>query len=290
MKKVFLSTLVFVGLLFGSCSNGESIDIMDNNEMISETTYSKEELRNLDFEQIGIHHNEGLDYVYKKIKLNPSLLTEENNNIINEFIFDNTELYLNNTEYFNGFDIEILSNIRPETSFATTEEFVLNLENIISDNLSSPIALQYLNDINNVYDNYSSVQNYSSSIAVNALRSIENSIVNDLEITTNEYTILRSVIVTGIYSLQYWEENTAKWEDLNSHPQPQAKGDWQWFKGAVKNMAVADAYGAGAGLIIGGISSIWSGPGVVVGAAAGAVGYGMNASGIAGIREVIESL
>lgn len=272
-----------------SCNNDESVINNDETVFSKSINSLNEELRNINFEQIGILHNEGLDYIYDKILLSPSVLNE-NDNVVNQFIFDKTEEYLQDTEYFNGFDTGILPLIRFGNTYATSEDLILFLENEITNNLLSTEANDYLVDINNIYDSYASIEGYSSINAINSLRIIEQSVQNNSTITTNEYAILRSVIVTGIYSLQYWEDNMSKWESLNiTYSTTSSKGDWQWFKGAIKNMAVADAYGAGVGLVVGGISSIWSGPGILIGAAAGAVGYGLNASGVTGVRELVKS-
>lgn len=62
MRNVFLSTMVFLGLLLGSCSKEDSVELENYNStsVLDKGIESNEDLRNLDFEQIGIHHNEGL--------------------------------------------------------------------------------------------------------------------------------------------------------------------------------------------------------------------------------------
>lgn len=168
----------------------------------------------------------------------------------------------------------------------------MDFKNEIEQKLNSSDSKVYFTNINEVFNEYANVEFYTSENAINNLRNIESNISYNANISTNEYVILRTMISTGIYSLQYWETNHHKWENLSTSTNQQAKNkvDWKWLKGAAKNMAIADAYGAGVGCIAGGIFAIWSGPGVVIGAAAGAVGMGMNGSAVAGVRELVKRL
>jgi len=128
-----------------------------------------------------------------------------------------------------------------------------------------------------------------SSTIIN-FREIESKIKTDKGLSDKEYVILRSILVTPTYSLNYWNENLNKWMSLNTKSKStfSAKSDdWGWFSDSLGDMAVADAYGAGVGAVVGFVSSFWSGPGALVSTAAAAIGYGLNASGLTGVRAVL---
>jgi len=113
--------------------------------------------------------------------------------------------------------------------------------------------------------------------------------MNQLTIPLEDLVLLRSLIATLNASLSYWSQNLYEWQDLNNNNNFKQKSrDWGWFRATIKKMGVADAYGAGVGAVVGFVSSLASGPGVVIGTLAGAVGYGMNASALQGVRELLQ--
>ena len=288
MKKYFLLPFIMIGLLFTSCQNDEN-NFVENpnteNVTLNNRIHSSSYFNDFNFEMIGIEHNNGLELIYQKFyNLNIENLSQEE---INNTIFSETDLFISNNRNFYNFDNEILSLIRPNTNNISNEQFISELEIMLLQNFSSQFIINEFNKVNNILTNYASIENYSANQAVVELRLIENNIVrSEIEFDEIEYVAMRSFLSTCINSLTYWNKNFNKWTELNPNFQTMGR-DWGWFKQSIKKMAVADAYGAGAGAVVGFFSSVASGPGVLIGTAAGAVGYGMNSSAVAGIRELL---
>jgi len=288
MKKYFLLPFIMIGLLFTSCQNDENNFVENPNKenlTLNNRIHSSSYFNDFNFEVIGIEHNNGLELIYQKFyNLNIENLSQEE---INNTIFLETDLFISNNRNFDNFDNEILNFIRPNTNNISNEQFISELEIILLQDFSSQFIIDEFNKVNAILTNYASIENYSANQAVVELRLIENNIVrSEIEFDEIEYVAMRSFLSTCINSLTYWDKNFNKWTELNPNFQTMVR-DWGWFKQSIKKMAVADAYGAGAGAVVGFFSSVASGPGVLIGTAAGAVGYGMNSSAVAGIRELL---
>jgi hypothetical protein len=289
MKKVFLNVLLFMGLFFISCSNENEINeqfSVQSDSTILQRINSNSYFNNYDFELIGIEHNKGLEAIYSQLE-SFDFLNSSQNDLYNE-IFEETQNFLLNNNNFDKLDSDLLSQLKPSVS---SSNLITDMKNNLFSELTSNFLKEEVNKIENIFNDFKTIENYNSTSVIRDIRLIEENI-NKSEIVFNdkEYVAVRAFISTSIHSLNYWEANINKWYELNPNSNQTFGRGWGWFKNAIGNMAVADAYGAGVGLVVGFVSSIASGPGVLVGTAAGAVGYGMNASALQGVRELHNSL
>jgi|SRR5690554_515704 len=281
-NKYIFRLVAILTLIFGvySCNETDSIENSEAQRKIISTEY----LLNFDYDIVGYHHNKGLEYIYEQ--LNNNIEGKDNNEIYN-LVFASAEDYITQEEEFGGVSNDILNLIRPATNHNSNEDYISYLETKILADFSTDFSQEQFININNIFNNFVSIENYTSDNVIENLKIIEENIIgNNERLEIEEYVLLRSLISTGIYSVKYWEENLTKWENLNSNNIASKRG-WGWFKETIKKMAVADAYGAGVGAVVGAVTSAPTGPGIVVGAAAGAVGYGMNSSAVAGVRELL---
>ena len=280
MKKIFLTTVILSSLFFNSCSNENDINEINSVEQDSSLSYkinSNSYFNDYNFDIIGEEHNKGLENIYLALET-----IDLNNDGTNE-IFETSKHFLLENKNFKNLDENLLDNLEPDTS---SNNLIFDLESELNSNISSDYLKIVIDDIKDVFNNYKTIENYSSDSVITELRIIENNIIDSKNIFNDkEYVAVRSVISTSIHSLKYWEVNIDKWNNLMNDNQTSGRG-WGWFKETIGDMAVADAYGAGVGAVVGFVSSVATGPGVLVGTAAGAVGYGMNASALQGIRSL----
>ncbi|WP_133713119.1 hypothetical protein [Myroides indicus] len=263
-------TSVFV---FSSCSSDKDFSL----EKKSNHSY-KEKSIDLDF--IGERHNRGLEYIYNEITekgisfdIDSYSESYDKINTITENYFeysnidDTKEVY-----FFNKKDIDVFLN--EKINFGVDAKHILKQYNLLFDN-DDELDVTY-RKMSNLNDELEFL--YSNSLLFD-----------------KEYLILKSYMVTGLYSLQYWGQNIDNWIlniDRNIERKTnrnQIKSwDWNRFKRAVKNMAKADARGAGVGLVGGFVFGSAADPaGTVLGAAGGAVAMGMNGSAVAGVVELL---
>lgn len=289
MKKVFLIVLLFMGLFFISCSNENDINeqfSVQSDSTILQRINSNSYFNNYDFEFIGIGHNKGLEAIYSRLE-SFDFLNSSQNDLYNE-IFEETQDFLLNNNNFDKLDSDLLSQLKPNVS---SSNLITDMKDNLYSGLTSNFLKEEVNKIENIFNDFKTIENYNSASVIRDIRMIEENIgKSEIDFNDKEYVAVRAFISTSIHSLTYWEANINKWYELNPNSNQTFGRGWGWFKNAIGNMAVADAYGAGVGAVVGFVSSIASGPGVLVGTAAGAVGYGMNASALQGVRELHNSL
>ncbi|MCS4238689.1 hypothetical protein M2306_001071 [Myroides gitamensis] len=272
MKK---SLATFLGLfIFVSCSSDQNISKGDEAQLNS---------KNIEFNlnYIGEEHNKGLNYIYNKISSSNYTFDIEDYSKSYYDINNVTEEYLNYSNidkskkvyFYNKKDIDVF--LLQKINFSSNAKKILNDYNILfdsDDNLD--VVNQKMKDLNKELD-----FSYSKKLLFD-----------------KEYLILKSYMITGQYSLDYWGKNIDNWitnidrniEKSKTSNKYQTKSwDWDRFKRAAKNMAKADARGAAVGAVGGLIFGSAAGPGgTVLGAAGGAVAFGMNGSAVAGAVEL----
>jgi len=256
----------------------------------------RKELTNFDFKKIGSMHNDGLNFVLKDLrtKKNKKSLSKGDIDYV-ELIFDDTENYLRSNTDFTYISENIYTELSDSKYLLLQNQenvdyqIINNLKNEISVLLISSFGHENFININNLLERFETEEAYTLSDLQIDLNQIDYNIMNQLTIPLEDLVLLRSLIATLNASLSYWSQNLYEWQDLNNNNNFKQKSrDWGWFRATIKKMGVADAYGAGVGAVVGFVSSLASGPGVVIGTLAGAVGYGMNASALQGVRELLQ--
>lgn len=271
-------------------SHSDSLELKQSNPNINSLTIlEKPDLENnftdYDFNSVGIKHNEGLSYIYLQLKnLNFTDMTPED---IYAEIFNNTERFLLNDKDFKDIEQNLLVKLRPDLS---SSELIPSLKNNLTSKISSTFLREKINSFENIFNKFIEIEHYTSMQVTRDLKSIDNDIKELYHSLDNkEYVAVRALIATAISSIDYWELNLVNWSNLGK-TNSGSKHGWSWFKKTIGKMAVADAYGAAVGAVVGFVSTIGTGPGALVGMGAGAVGYGLNSSAVAGVREFVISL
>jgi len=227
------------------------------------------------YEEVGIQHNKGLDFVYNYLsvqKTKENLINAKNILTISE---QGTYKFLqeNNLLIDKNVDIAIKEASVPFKIYKSNLQNNLksgNLEHLWPDNVDSlltNIQKQYLNELNDIINNYQNNLNAMLS-EINKLE------VNINEnVSVNEQPILLSSCAIARHSFQYWHDNIDKWNELLSNSPLKSTKSFSW--GEVGKNDVAYGVGGGvAGAIVGGSVSIGvlTLPGWAAGAIGGAVG------------------
>ncbi|MDO9511781.1 MAG: hypothetical protein Q7J34_08475 [Bacteroidales bacterium] len=252
-KKTSILVLFMLTVLFG-CEN----------DMINDKTATSPSLKNdiSELETFGIEHNQGLDYIYKRLVI----------------AIDSSRLVLDSSSY-----IDLLEFVQ-----ASTHDFFIKNENIlISDNSyqankSADFSFSWVVNSNlnqNLWD--VSVDSYLTAKQKELLTVLSNAVYDtNLDIDTtllifdqvyrtaitdcssNELVVIIAAIEIGTNSLLYWNKNHEAWINLF---QPSCKSWFNW-----KKVAGSDIQGAVTGGVTGGITG--------AGAGIGALGGGLGAS------------
>jgi len=227
------------------------------------------------YEEVGIQHNKGLDFVYNYLsvqKTKENLINAKNILTISE---QGTYKFLqeNNLLIDKNVDIAIKEASVPFKIYKSNLQNNLksgNLEHLWPDNVDSlltNIQKQYLNELNDIINNYQNNLNAMLS-EINKLE------VNINEnVSVNEQPILLSSCAIARHSFQYWHDNIDKWNELLSNSPLKSTKSFSW--GEVGKNDVAYGVGGGvAGAIVGGSVSlgVLTLPGWAAGAIGGAVG------------------
>lgn len=280
MKKIFF--VVSMAFL-ASCSNELGNEGIENTENVTTNiSTAKLSTNDYDFSQIGLKHNNALQSIYNRLSQEADIKNLDSTKLKTIISAETNALIVNDKDFAN-LEQEIIDKIDDRND-------VGYLESELYSKLKSDISKSFLNDFKLAFDSYMAADDAESIKILSAnLNNIQNKIIaSQQNMDGVEYFALRSLVSTALSSSGYWNDNLDNWNillGLNSGNT--LKRDWGWFKSTIKKMAVADAYGAGVGAIVGAVTASPTGPGILVGAAAGAVGYGCNSSAMAGIRELI---
>lgn len=281
MKKIFFA----VSMAFlASCSNELGNEGIENAENLTTNinTSKLSSISNYDFSQIGIKHNNALEGIYKRLSKEANVKNLDSIKL-KTIIFNETNSLIVNDKDFANVEAEIIDKIDDRNDIGY-------LENELYGNFKSDISKSFLNDFKLAFDHYMAANDAESiNVLSSDLNNIQSKVIGaQHNIPEVEYFALRSLLSTGLSSSGYWNNNLDNWNTLlGLKSNSSTSRDWGWFKSTIKKMATADAYGAGVGAIVGAVTASPTGPGILVGAAAGAVGYGCNSSAMAGIRELI---
>lgn len=226
MKKLLL--LASLAFVFGSCSN-DLDQVKSTNEMsvnqkgFSVNVYENDEVKNLDYESIGILHNEGLDFLYSNLVSVPNTfpnLVEFNGpgNFVRDYTleFINTSAFANSELQYDNF-LEILNEVgytNEEYNSSTSDDYSNKLIDLTQGAFTSPAAQNMFDFVETQFQKYSESESFTVNDFEANLRPKEaelDALLDNGSITQIEYVSLRSVIVTAIYSLHYWDANYINW-------------------------------------------------------------------------------
>jgi|UPI000838590D hypothetical protein len=238
-----------------------------------------------DYEQIGIEHNKGLDYIFeylKEKKINKKSALRSTTNIFDlieqaTLSFAKTSKILRNVNHkelpltFQNFNREVLKSAGNN-----------NLTYLINSKINlNPSQITFLNELDNVISNLE----IGLELTIEKIKKIELDIISQCSV--DEAKILLSATSVARYSLEYWTENYEKWiielggmeiGAMNELKSISSRGGWDWFCDTLKSMGKSDvvggAIGAGVGALAGGVGAA---PGAVAGACYSSAGRGIVA-------------
>lgn len=226
--RYFLSLFIFV--IITACNNNETATISNTHIENSIKKYT----------EVGVLHNEGLDFVFNRLKSNKtknsayqlsieSIITESENFLKSQ----NTNIVLsrNIDDYQLHFDFNETRNDNP---FA-------NLNCL-------PKEKEYLEDLLNLlYDCQENTEALKNNIRLLEAQIMEEKAIENLE------PILYACEVT-LYSYEYWIKNLPQWiETFNTNP---SRGFWSNLGRAATKTAAVDGCGAFCGAIAGGVGAL----------------------------------
>lgn len=251
-----ISLLLIGSIFFLSCQKEE----VDNKKVF------------FDYEQIGIEHNAGLNYIFEYLKngdVNKDSKLKSSSDIFN-LTKQATLSFAQISKITKGVDYSKLpltfqSFNRSTLKSAGTNELVASISSEID--LSSNQKL-FLNQLDEVMSNIKK----GLQPTIEEIKKLELDIVN--QCTNEEAELLLSSTSVARYSLEYWTDNYEKWltelggiDIVGANTSQLKSGDWDWFCDTLGNMGKSDvvgaAIGAGAGALAGGVGAA---PGAVAGA------------------------
>lgn len=237
----------------------------------------------IDYENIGIQHNIGLSKIYESLRLQNDLSKFELD-YLEAFAADQSAKYITDHKDYGGIAIDV-NNLINENSFLFTtdeqSEMTEKLRRKILDNLSDVNSITYFNDFELKMKELQGVERENVAVIVNDLKILEAEI--DRNVIEQDLPILKSMVVTARYSIDYWDKNFEQWIQLGNPDYEYQTSDWDWFSDTIGDMAVADAWGAGVGALVA-LPSLAAGPAGLVAVAASAVAGGCRGSAVQGIR------
>lgn len=210
--------------------------------------------------EVGRLHNEGLDYVFGKIKGEIQATRGGRSAITEDFVDDACWEFLEK------------EGIVSEATRSTDWSVMTKSRNTTPEEIgASPLMTEYTKRIARVLARKSNAENIDK--LHNQFLSIEQDILADTELDTDEREALLSMTAVTVYSVAYWQENYDDWMNALGVPEVKTRnserGSSNW--GDVADIAWADAGGAMVGAMVGAAAG-------GVGAGPGALGGGLGAS------------
>lgn len=265
-----LTLTIIMCMFFFSCQKEENVSM---NELF-------------DYEQIGIEHNKGLDYVFdylKKEELGGRLSLKRINNVF-DLTKQATISFAKTSDITKDIDFDKLPLIfqpfnQNKVKSAGTDKLTSSIETEIE---LSQLQVLFLNRLDEVMSNLE----IGLQPTIEKIKDIELDIKE--QCSNEESELLLAATVVGRYSLEYWLNNYEKWiSELSGGDitikatilkSANATEDWDWFWDTLGNMGKSDvvggAIGAGVGALAGGVGAI---PGAVAGACYSSAGRGIVA-------------
>lgn len=256
--------IVFICLFLNSCEKKVDSDPVDPP---------------FDYEQIGIEHNEGLDFVFNYLKqktsVNKSVLTSPDSFL--SLAEQGTQSFLSDNELLEndaGRSIALGESKKPFVIYSNCLKNNLKsatlaglwpsgMDNSVTNNQKA--ILSEMDDIlNNVFN---------TKDIIDALIDLEEKIKTDC--SEDEQHILLCATAIGRHSVKYWFDNLDKWTAEFSPHNKLKKAQFSWAQVGRNDVA----YGVGGGIsgaVIGG--SVTLGVLAIPGWAAGAIGGAISGS------------
>ncbi|WP_461640446.1 hypothetical protein [Labilibaculum euxinus] len=224
-------------------------------------------LSEAEINDIGVRHNEVLDYVFKNMSSQEEFNTKNSIDIeniikngLNEYcatIFTGDELD-NAIKYSNKEVSSYLGKKKMKSASTTEIEQASSMLSVIKENREqlSKAQIKYLLRFESVFlsDNVDDINTLIEKLDV-----IEESVKNEL--TTEEAQIVLIYLSVGRNSISYWNENFNNWENKLSGSK--TKGWWDDVWRATKQIAMADAMTAAGTAITCFALNVVVGPGTV---------------------------
>lgn len=255
------SLLIVVSIILVACKKETSI----------------QQIKIADYEEIGVLHNEGLNFVLESFR---------ENKVGNKISLQNLqEIYAIIEESSLSFSKETfgLKDNECKKLELNLEEMDLLIKAISKD---EGITNQILSEINlseqQIYY-FNKIENIMSDVTLNLEQTLDNIGAIEIEIITQcpeeDIDVLLSSTSVGKHSLVYWNENFDFWiDELIGSTGNKSEEDWEWFWGTLKNMGKSDLVGAGIGAGVGAIAGgVGAAPGAVAGACYSSAGRGIVA-------------
>lgn len=197
-----LAILSICSIGFWGCEKNEVIDI-PNYEI---------------YQEIGMEHNNGLDYVFdelKKANVSKTTLKSANlNNDIFEIAQKATEDFVKRTFEMSNENLSN-ANLQISKAFANTLKNGARLKsgkaNLYDNEMAaslSDLQIDLLDELNKIMSD----NDYNLNSLRNRIISIEKRAVSNL--LEEEYAIILSAASVAKYTLEYWSENFDKWSEL----------------------------------------------------------------------------
>ncbi|HED05830.1 MAG TPA: hypothetical protein ENI61_04005 [Ignavibacteria bacterium] len=205
------------------------------------------------YSKVGKLHNEGLDYILSKIESSRELFKYKNHKLIKSK--DEILNFITNS----GLEFIKKKNLGKYTKTAFLEYSQKNLYKTNSDVEDSLTDLQkkYLNDINYITETVKDTIKLKVS-----LNDLENNAYNVLGEEDSRVILIASSVAYS--STTYWARNFNKWKQAIIDTSNLQKTN---NINTLKEIAAADVAGA----VVGAMTAWWTGPGIAVAAAAGAL-------------------
>ncbi|MEA1886012.1 MAG: hypothetical protein U9N72_02225 [Bacteroidota bacterium] len=234
---------------------------------------------NIDYEQIGIEHNRGLDYIFEALKKEDFGNASELRNFDNIFELSKqaTLDFSRESIITKDVDFDELSSILQRfnlTKFKSAGTNELTSEIASQIELTS-LQISFFNELDEIISNLE----IGLQPTIGKILNLERDIID--KCNSDETKILLSATAIARYSLEYWTNNYEKWlNELSSNKvlgmYTSKDDDWEWFWDTLEDMGKSDlvggAIGAGVGALAGGIGAA---PGAVAGACYASAGRGI---------------
>jgi hypothetical protein len=163
-----------------------------------------------DYEQLGVEHNRGLDYVFEYLKKEGNDKDSNLKSSKNQFLLakEATEKYMNQKSIYKGYNYAFSSNFPDLTSSLHSNSLksaAVPLEDIILSELQTEDAVSIFKEITSTL--FERQLNFAGIL--NNLSKIEKKI--DQDSSDRDKIILKSICVVARHSMNYWHKNYDKW-------------------------------------------------------------------------------
>ncbi|WP_290700715.1 hypothetical protein [Lacinutrix sp.] len=205
--------------------------------LVSFNLGAQERLTFKDFEYIGLEHNNEVENIFNQLKSskNNTITKLDASQAIKEVLGDRISKAKLGSNKSNTINV-LLTSILEENN-STIPEY-MNSSKKMSNELNKAF-----NDIDIIIKNSTDIKDFNSKIN----RFITSQQVDLLE--DNDKYVVYTFASTILYSVEYWNSNLTKWNDLIGRKTQNSKICWSCAWDSIVATAEADAVGAAAGAI-----------------------------------------